>query len=423
MSRSPIPAASVLLFFIAAPGCANPAGRGELAEPGDAGGDAGAALVSGSDGDGAAGGDDGARSDGGDGGDGGSFFSRGTSAAGGADSGAAGGAVTPAGGAAGAVGNGGEVVASQAGAPVGGTDDGGALAGPLGGTAGQLGCGPASGATVSVAGAAGAVARGAGGQGGDGGSAGREALGGAVGIAGAGGAGATSQTGAAGASGALSLAGAAGAAGAGSVAAWPCGEPLLDARDSKSYPTRALGGLCWLGKNLDIGERIDTSLAQSATDRIQKYCFGDDEAMCARFGGLYQWDHAMQSTEVEGATGICPAGWRIPTDREWKALEIAAGMDPAVADLDGWRGDGVGTALKEEGSSGFEAPLGGMVVYGSSYNYPGYGYHWTSTLGTSGPWRRCFTAESTYPPDTVGRWQTWGRQYALPIRCVTDLGT
>lgn len=384
------------------------------------GGDAGAAVVSGSDGDGAAGGDDAAWSDGGDGG---RVFSGGPGAAGGTDGGGTGGAVTPTGGVAGAVGSGGEAVAPQAGAPAGGTDDGGALAASLGGTAGQLGCGPASGATVSVAGAAGAVDGGASGRGGDGGAGVGEALGGAAGLAGAGGAGATTQAGAAGASGALPLAGAAGAAGAGGVAAWPCGEPLLDARDSKSYPTRALGGLCWMGRNLDIGERIDASLSQSATDRIQKYCYGDDEAMCGRFGGLYQWDHAMQSTEAEGATGICPAGWRIPTDREWKALEIAAGMDPAVADLDGWRGDGVGTALKEGGSSGFEAPLGGMIVYGSSYNYPGYGYHWTSTLGTSGPWRRCFTAESTYPPETVGRWQTWGRQYALPIRCVTDLGT
>ncbi len=210
---------------------------------------------------------------------------------------------------------------------------------------------------------------------------------------------------------------------AGCGAPWRCGEPLVDPRDGRQYPTLALGALCWMGANLDVGERIDTSEAQSATDRIQKYCWGDDETMCDRYGGLYQWDHAMQYSEVEGASGICPVGWRIATDGDFKELEIAAGMESAGAEQDGWRGAGVGTALKVGGSTGFDAPLGGMVVYGTSYNYPGYGYHWTSTLGSPGPWRRCFTVESTYPPDTVGRWQTWGRQYALAIRCVTPAGT
>ncbi|MBN1607810.1 MAG: hypothetical protein JW940_14325, partial [Polyangiaceae bacterium] len=78
---------------------------------------------------------------------------------------------------------------------------------------------------------------------------------------------------------------------------------------------------------------------------------------------------------------------------------------------------------KVGGSSGFNAPLGGMAVNGNSYNYPSYGYFWTSTLGTPGPWRRCLTSGPTYPQDTVGRWETWGRHYALPLRCVTEEGT
>ncbi|MBN1606540.1 MAG: hypothetical protein JW940_07890, partial [Polyangiaceae bacterium] len=122
--------------------------------------------------------------------------------------------------------------------------------------------------------------------------------------------------------------------------AWTCGDPLVDARDDRVYATIALGGFCWMASNLDIGERIQTNQAQSATDRIQKYCYADDETMCSQFGGLYQWDHAMQYSEAEGATGICPAGWRIPTDQNWKELEIALGMDPAVADQDDWRGAG-----------------------------------------------------------------------------------
>jgi len=49
--------------------------------------------------------------------------------------------------------------------------------------------------------------------------------------------------------------------------------------------------------------------------------------------------------------------------------------------------------------------------------YPNYGYQWTSTFGTSiYPWRRCYASGL----DTVGRWQTWPPNLALPIRCVTS---
>jgi uncharacterized protein (TIGR02145 family) len=204
------------------------------------------------------------------------------------------------------------------------------------------------------------------------------------------------------------------------VSLWACGDSLVDDRDGKAYATICLGGLCWMATNLDVGTQIATTVQQADPVVIQKYCYNDDAAMCTAFGGLYQWDHAMQYSEMEGAPGICPAGWRIPTDQEWKDLEIALGMDPVVADQDNWRGPGVGTALKPGGGSGFEAPLSGMSVSGYSYNYPYYGYYWTSSLGSPGPWRRCLTSATTYPPDTVGRWQSWGRSYALPIRCVVD---
>ena len=128
----------------------------------------------------------------------------------------------------------------------------------------------------------------------------------------------------------------------------------------------------------------------------------------------------MQYSEVDGAVGICPAGWRISSDEDWKDLEVALGMDREIADQGNcWRGEPVGTALKVGGGSGFEAPLGGMSSNGHCYNYNYYGYFWTSTLGTNQwPWRRCLTSATTYPHAAVGRWSTWGRECALPVRCV-----
>jgi uncharacterized protein (TIGR02145 family) len=173
-----------------------------------------------------------------------------------------------------------------------------------------------------------------------------------------------------------------------------------------------------------VGTRIDTTSQQTDNAVIEKYCLYDDPAMCDVFGGLYQWAELMGYTPVEGAPGLCPAGWRIPTDQQWKDLEIAAGMDPAIADLDQWRGPPAGTVLQVGGGSGFDALLGGMVApTGVSFNYPTYGYFWTSTYlsGAWGPWRRCLTSGPGYPPDTIGRWDTWSVSYALHVRCVADL--
>jgi len=51
---------------------------------------------------------------------------------------------------------------------------------------------------------------------------------------------------------------------------------------------------------------------------IEKYCYNNEEDSCTKYGGLYQWDEMMQYTTEQGVRGICPAGWHLPTDEEWK---------------------------------------------------------------------------------------------------------
>lgn len=205
----------------------------------------------------------------------------------------------------------------------------------------------------------------------------------------------------------------------GCISTWSCGDALIDDRDGKSYATVSLGGLCWMAQNLDVGVQLSASQQQSNQGQLDKYCYGDQATNCATFGGLYQWNEAMQYSTAAGAAGICPAGWRIPADAEWKVLEISQGMSAPDADLEGWRGAPAGAALKAGGASGFNALLGGAISGGSSFNGATWGYYWTSSVGSPGPWRRCFTSTTTpYSPDQVGRWQSWPATYALSIRCV-----
>ena len=59
--------------------------------------------------------------------------------------------------------------------------------------------------------------------------------------------------------------------------------------------------------------------------------------------------------------GICPDGWHLPLLQEWQQLEMDLGMSEAAANAtSGWQGTDQGTQIKEGGSSGFEAVLGGF---------------------------------------------------------------
>jgi len=63
----------------------------------------------------------------------------------------------------------------------------------------------------------------------------------------------------------------------------------------------------------------------------------EDCAAAASLGMVYQWSAAMDGSTVAGAQGVCPTGWHIPTDVEWKTLEGSLGMTVPQQDLTSWR--------------------------------------------------------------------------------------
>jgi len=105
-------------------------------------------------------------------------------------------------------------------------------------------------------------------------------------------------------------------------------------------------------------------------------CYENNTSNCATYGRLYKFS---------AASTACPSGWRLPTDADFKTLEVYLGMTQADADLEGWdRGTTEGTKLKVGGSSGFEAKFGGEANPQNLYgNITTDGYFWTSTTPTS----------------------------------------
>ena len=156
------------------------------------------------------------------------------------------------------------------------------------------------------------------------------------------------------------------------------------------YNTVQIGDQCWLRENLNIGTMIDGNSDQTNNSIIEKYCFYDDTNYCNTYGGLYQWNEMMQYITVEGAQGICPLGWHIPTDVEWCLLEQYLDEATIICDPPSTWSGGIdaGGHLKMSGttywsfpntgatnSSGFTAMPGGYA-FGALGNW---GFFWTSS--------------------------------------------
>jgi uncharacterized protein (TIGR02145 family) len=93
-------------------------------------------------------------------------------------------------------------------------------------------------------------------------------------------------------------------------------EMMTDPRDGRRYPMVHLGNLWWMAQNLDYGILVDPSVEQKNNGIVEKYRFpGEDPD--SLYGGLYQWNEAMDYYPNAGSRGICPPGWRIPSEADW----------------------------------------------------------------------------------------------------------
>jgi uncharacterized protein (TIGR02145 family) len=181
--------------------------------------------------------------------------------------------------------------------------------------------------------------------------------------------------------------------------------------EGNNYPVVEIGEQIWMAENLKVTKAPDGS-------DIESYCYDDNPVIEDTYGRLYTWDVAMNGSVIEMAQGICPDGWHIPSDEEWKALEMYLGMTQEEADMENtWRGEGVGTSLIEGGSSGYEAKLSGRRSSGGSYMLIGlYEYVWTSTEYGDNAWRRCLNGSDS----RVGRWNTFPKTYGFSVRCIKN---
>jgi uncharacterized protein (TIGR02145 family) len=161
----------------------------------------------------------------------------------------------------------------------------------------------------------------------------------------------------------------------------PClGIPTLK-YEGKIYHTVKIGSQCWLKENLNVGVMIDSAKNQTDNGIIEKYCYRNDPANCAKFGGLYQWYETMQyASQTTNIKGICPLGWRLPDTSDFFKLSQTVNKNSkslkAVGQGDA---DGIGS-----NNSGFSALLAGSRgLNGAFYGLKGYTYMWTTRVSNS----------------------------------------
>jgi uncharacterized protein (TIGR02145 family) len=210
--------------------------------------------------------------------------------------------------------------------------------------------------------------------------------------------------------------------------------------DGKGYAIVKIGTQIWMADNLAYLPVVSPSDIGSDSAKYY-YVYGyegtsvdaaKDSANYATFGVLYNWPAAMDGGDgsnsvPSGIQGVCPDGWHIPSDGEWKILEKYLGMSQLDADSVNWRNSGeVGNKLKsttgwtDDGNgtnlSGFTALPGGYRnTHGGFRSIDNYALFWTASNIDTLSWYRNLAGID------IGAYrQTTFKSHGFSVRCVKD---
>ena len=218
--------------------------------------------------------------------------------------------------------------------------------------------------------------------------------------------------------------------------------------DGNVYGIVEIGSQIWMAENLTTTHYADGTaipFVENGTDwdnlEYNSKAMFNYSANAYHFGAWYTWvaamNGAMSSTSnPSNVQGVCPDGWHIPSDAEWKELEMFLGMSQTDADAINYRGTNQGSKLAnnadiwgngslitaiesdpEFGSSGFNAvPARGLQINGYFTPLWEDAFFWTSTEDDT------FDAYFRGLKYTItGVWRdNLTKNYGWSVRCVKD---
>lgn len=190
-----------------------------------------------------------------------------------------------------------------------------------------------------------------------------------------------------------------------------------------TYQLVEIGSQCWFRQNLRTKQYRNgtdiphvTNNGQWSSNTTGAYAaYDNNPANENTYGLLYNWHAATNSA------GICPTGWRLPSDQDFCTMEAFLGItDPCLND--GWRGTDQGTRTKDNvgwngtNTTGFSMlPAGNRQGNGSFGNINSNGYLWTSNGSGNDAIFRAWGGNRASIQRT-----SFSKQLGLSIRCVKE---
>jgi len=102
---------------------------------------------------------------------------------------------------------------------------------------------------------------------------------------------------------------------------------LVDERDKQEYEVVTIGEQKWMASNLNF-------------ETPNSYCYNNKPNNCKDYGRLYNCNEALE---------VCPKGWKLPGDEDWKTLEANLGMkEEELNSIRIWRGESEGASMIEQ---------------------------------------------------------------------------
>jgi len=203
--------------------------------------------------------------------------------------------------------------------------------------------------------------------------------------------------------------------------------------DGNIYKTVEIGDQVWMQENLKTTKYNDGTPIPNVTDITEwRHCdspafvwYDNDISYKEQYGALYNW-HA-----VGDRPGLCPEGWHVPSDEEWKQLEMYLGMTKEQADGTVWRGTNEGGKMKEAGTEHWTSPNkgatneSGLTVIGTGRRFTNGLFGtikegctiWSSTASSlsSATYRHFATGNSG-----IGRNPAGEKKFGFTVRCVKN---
>ncbi len=202
--------------------------------------------------------------------------------------------------------------------------------------------------------------------------------------------------------------------------------PNITDAEGNSYKTVTIGSQTWMAENLKVSKYSDGTTIPNITDNTQwpnnttgawAY-YNNDAANNAKYGKLYNW-YAVSPT-TNGNKNVCPTGWHVPTDAEWKVLtdylggESVAGGKMKEVGTTSWNNpntDATNTSLFTGLPGGYRNDWGNYANFGN------YGYWWSSSENsTYYAWYR----HLNYNYGDASSYNSHNKKFELSVRCLKD---